>query len=70
MNEAEEPEDFQSVGMRCRESLIAMVRALGLKQMVPKGSLPPQKSNVVEWCNFIANHVAQGSSAERMRGGI
>lgn len=68
LNEAEEPEDFQSVGMRCRESLIAMVRALGLKQMVPKGSLPPQKSNVVEWCNFIANHVAQGSSAERMRG--
>src|SRR2546422_531108 len=26
LDEAEEPEDFQAVGMRCRESLIAMVR--------------------------------------------
>jgi hypothetical protein len=28
LNEAEEAEDFQSVGMRCRECLIVMVRTL------------------------------------------
>jgi hypothetical protein len=68
LNEAEEPEDFQAVGMRCRECLIAMVRAIGLPEMVPAGADRPQAANVVEWCSLIANHVAHGSSSERMRG--
>lgn len=68
LNEAEEPEDFQTVGMRCRECLIAMVRALALTAMVPASATSPQKSNVVEWCSLIADHVARGSSAEHVRG--
>src|SRR5260370_26463765 len=68
LNEAEEPEDFQAVGMRCRECLIAMVRAVGLAEMVPAGADRPQAANVVEWCSLIGNHVAHGSSSERMRG--
>ena len=42
LNEAEEPEDFQSVGMRCRECLVAMVRTLALPEMVPKNTEPPR----------------------------
>ena len=34
LDEAVEPEDFQSVGMRCRECLIAMVRTLALPEMI------------------------------------
>jgi hypothetical protein len=68
LDEAEEPEDFQSVGMRCRECLIAMVRTLALPAMVPAGAAPPKRADVVGWCNLIADHVAHGSSAERVRG--
>jgi hypothetical protein len=61
LNEAEEPEDCQSVGMRCRECLIAMVRTLSLPEMVPEKTEPPKRADVVGWCGLIADHVAHGS---------
>jgi hypothetical protein len=66
--EAEEPEDFQSVGMRCRECLVAMVRSLGLPAMAPAGREPPKRADVLGWCDLIAETVAHGSSADRVRG--
>jgi hypothetical protein len=68
LDEAEEPEDFQSVGMRCRECLVAMARALALPTMIPANTEPPKRGDVVNWCALIADHVAHGSSAERVRG--
>ena len=68
LNEAEEAEDFQSVGMRCRECLIVMVRTSSLPEMVPEGSAPPKHADVVHWCELIANHIAKGSSAKEVRG--
>ena len=40
LDEADEPEDFQTVGMRCRECLVAMVHALKLPAMVPANTEP------------------------------
>jgi len=68
LNSAQEPEAFQSVGMLCRECLIAMVRALALPEMVPENTEPPQADNAVDWCDLIAERVAHGSSASRVRG--
>jgi hypothetical protein len=68
LDKAEEPEAFQSVGMQCRECLIAMVRALALPEMVPANTDGPKEADVVGWCAFIADHVAHGSSASRVRG--
>lgn len=68
LDDAEEPEDFQTVGMRCRECLIAMVHALKLPTMISGNTDPPKKSDVVAWCELIANQVAHGSSAEAVRG--
>jgi hypothetical protein len=68
LDEAEEPEDFQSVGMRCRECMIAMVRTLALPAMVPADAIPPKRADVVGWCALIADHGARGSSADRVRG--
>lgn len=68
LNEAEEAEDFQAVGMRCRECLVAMVRILALPEMVPDGETAPRKADVIHWCELIANHVARGASAEEVRG--
>ncbi len=65
---AEEAEDFQAVGLKCRECLIHLGRSLGNADMVPKGQEPPQRSNFLEWSEHIANAVAAGESAERIRG--
>jgi hypothetical protein len=68
LDEAEEAEDFQSVGMRCRECLIAMVKEVAMPEMVPSRETPPQRSNVIAWCELIANHIARGESAQHVRG--
>jgi hypothetical protein len=67
LDEAEEAEDCQSVGMRCRESLIAMVKTLSKPPMVPPGAVAPKRSDVVAWAELIADHIAHGSSAELVR---
>ncbi|MEM5789908.1 MAG: hypothetical protein AAGU11_21535, partial [Syntrophobacteraceae bacterium] len=67
LNEAEEAEDFQSVGMRCRECFIAMVKAVSRPDIVPSGTIPPKRSDAVSWCELIADHVAFGGSAEYVR---
>ncbi|HXN88123.1 MAG TPA: hypothetical protein VN890_02015 [Methylocella sp.] len=68
LNKAEEPEAFQSVGMLCRECLIAMVRDLALPEMVPENTDRPKDADVVGWCALIADRVAHGPSASRVRG--
>ncbi len=65
---AEEAEEFQAVGMRCRECLIQLVRSVGKAEMVPEGLEVPQRSNVIGWVEHVANTVAAGASAEHLRG--
>jgi len=55
---AEEAEDFQAVGMKCRECLIHLGRALGKADIVPEGQEAPQRSNFLGWSEYIANAVA------------
>src|SRR5712671_3217247 len=44
---AEEAEDFQAVGMKCRECLIQLVRFLAKSEMFPPGEDAPQRSNFI-----------------------
>jgi hypothetical protein len=53
--------------MRCCESLIAMVKSLHRPEMIPDGREPPKQSDVVHWCELIADHVAKGSGAADVR---
>ncbi len=57
---AEEAEDFQAVGMKCREALIQFVKALGKPEMVPEGQKAPKRADVGGWSNLIANTIACG----------
>jgi len=68
LDEAEEPEDFQALGMRCRECFVSMVRTLGKPQIVPAGAVAPKRSDVPGWAELIANRIAQGGSAKYVRG--
>ncbi len=67
LDEAEEAEEFQAVGMRCRESLVAMVKTLSGPSMVEAGKLAPKAADVVAWSELIANHIAYGASAQSVR---
>lgn len=64
---AEEAEEFQAIGMRCREAMIQMVRALSSPQMVPANQIQPKRADVIAWSEHIANTIAIGSSAEYIR---
>jgi hypothetical protein len=68
LDTAEEAEDFQTVGMRCRETLIQMVRALAKPTMVPDGETAPKRGDVVNWSSLIANSVASGQHNDAIRG--
>ena len=65
---AQEAEDFQAVGVKCRECLIQFIRSLAKPDMVPPGEAAPQRGNFLSWSELIANAVAGGPSAERIRG--
>lgn len=67
-DEAEEAEDFQAVGMKCRETLIQYVRALAKPEMVPAGEEGPKRADVVGWSNLIANAIAPGDRNSYVRG--
>ena len=68
LDTAQEAEDFQAVGVKCRECLIQLVRSLAKSEMVPPAEEAPQRSNFISWSELIANAIAGGASAERVRG--
>jgi hypothetical protein len=66
--EADEAEEFQAVGMRCRESLIAFVKEASSQVAISEGTSAPKASDYVGWSNLIADTIASGASADRRRG--
>ncbi len=60
-NEAEEAEDFQAVGMRCREALVSFSHAIADNDLVPAGVDRPKLSDFVHWTELLANSLASGS---------
>lgn len=68
LDRADEAEEFQAVGMRCRESLVALIRAVASDTMVPSGQDVPKAADFIHWSELIANSIAKGASAEEIRG--
>lgn len=66
LDEADEVEEFQAIGMRCRESLLAFVREVVGVALVE--GTPPKASDFIGWSELLANTIASGDSAERRRG--
>ncbi len=64
----EESEDFQAVGMRCRECLLEFVQAASDPAMVAPGETAPKKGDFIHWSEVIARGIASGASAEEVRG--
>lgn len=66
MDAAKEPEDYQAIGMRCREALIEIARMLQGSVAV-KAEDRPKAADFVEWSKLIADHYAGGGRNERIR---
>lgn len=65
---AEEAEAFQAVGMRCRELLVTLMRELARDWMVAEGGERPKAADFVHWSERVAEGLAEGASADRVRG--
>jgi hypothetical protein len=61
---ARKVEDYQSVGMKCRECLLFLVEGLAKPEMVPSGEAAPKRGDFIHWCELIANNIAAGSTSE------
>jgi hypothetical protein len=67
LENADEAEDFQAVGMRCRECLLSLIKEVSSKDMVPEGQTKPKTGDFLQWSELIANKIARGESAEEIR---
>lgn len=65
---AEEAEDFQAIGMRCRECLIELAQGAADVSMLQPGEESPKRADFIHWSEIIARTIAHGSSAEEIRG--
>lgn len=67
LDQSEESEEVQAVGMRCRECLITLTRSIANPAMVPKGREIPKAGDFIHWSELIANSIAPGSSNQEIR---
>jgi hypothetical protein len=68
LDRAEESEEIQAVGMRCRECLLAFVRSIAAPAMVPTDQAEPKAGDFIHWSELIAETIASGSQASEIRG--
>ncbi len=67
LNDAEETEEFQAVGVRLREGLIALVKALAPLVKAQPRSEQPKAGDFVGWLPLILGEIAPGPSLARVR---
>jgi hypothetical protein len=60
MDDAGESEDFQAVGIKCRDSLLAVVRDHMAAEWVGEVAEPPKVSDFKGWGNIFAERLAEG----------
>jgi len=67
LDHADEAEEFQAIGVRCRDALLDFIAATATPEMVPLGQEPPKRADFPNWTEHLANTIAAGQSAEHVR---
>lgn len=67
LDNADEAEEFQAVGMRCREAMLTTAREIAKVAEVPNGTSRPKAGDFVQWSNLFLDTVAGGSELARLR---
>ena len=60
MDEATEAEDYQAVGIKCRDALIAMAKGHVDAEWVGEIAEPPKAADFKGWANIFADRLADG----------
>jgi hypothetical protein len=60
-------EDFQAVGMRCREALITLAHVAQDLIVLPEGQVRPKRSDVRAWSEVTANTMLPGPTHQERR---
>jgi hypothetical protein len=63
----DEAENFQAVGVRLRECLVSFVGETSNDELVPAGTEPPKNADFKGWTELLANYLAGGDSAAKLR---
>ncbi|CAB3797432.1 hypothetical protein [Pararobbsia alpina] len=67
IDNASEAEDFQAVGMKCRECLLTFVANAPEYVDLPDNATLPKRGNFTEWAELIANWSAPGAHSKDIR---
>lgn len=67
LNDADEVEDYQAIGMRAREALLSFVHAAQDVLQIPEAAEPSRRSDFTAWSNTIADTVLGGATHEERR---
>ena len=67
LDEADEAEELQAVGVQCRETLLSFVKAMGTDDILPEGAAAPPGGDFIHWGERIADAVAPGDPNEALR---
>jgi hypothetical protein len=68
LERADEAEEFQAVGNHCRMALLDLIGEVANSTMLADDQVKPQRDNFLGWLEIVADDVAQGASAQRVRG--
>lgn len=67
LNAANEAEEFQAVGMQCRECLLALIREIVTEAMIPVDESSPKQGDFLRWSDIVASNIASGESSRKIR---
>lgn len=67
IDNATEAEDFQAVGMKCRECLLTFARSAHDYIELPDGTAPPKRGDFTQWAELIADWAAPGAHSKDIR---
>lgn len=67
LDDAAEAEDYQAIGVRCREALLSLVRDLADPNMLARDQEEPKLGDFIHWSEIIANWATPNPSLSRMR---
>ncbi len=67
IDKANEAEEFQAVGMRCREALVKFARDAAGSKKISVGAEDLKKGDFVGWSKVIADAAASGKSNKSLR---
>lgn len=67
-DDADEIEDFQAIGLQCREAMTSFTREIVATGLFDDLTDPPKNGDFVAWSDHVIGNRAAGGSAEYVRG--